>query len=383
MNDVTRFIDNYLKFRDQSVSGRYLPFSILETKLNKLSSEFKVQVLGASVLGKEVFSVKLGSGKKKVLAWSQMHGNESTTTKAIFDLFNFFANRKSFPEAEKVFSELEILILPMLNPDGATAYTRENARGEDLNRDADRLSQPESVILRRALEDFKPDFCFNLHDQRSIFGVGSSGIPAGISFLAPAMNEDLSFPENRILAANLISQISKDLSQFIQGKIARFDDAFNLNCTGDRFQAFGVPTILFEAGHFSGDYQRETSRKFMAAAIFSGLLHLCDELNSDTRMEEYDLIPQNEKNFYDIIIRNAVLNNNKVDVGVQFKEELASGEINFTPIVEKTGNLQNFFGHREIDVKNQEIRKLDGSSIDLKDELEDFLLKNAIINLKI
>jgi hypothetical protein len=46
------------------------------------------------------------------------------------------------------------------------------------------------------------------------------------------------------------------LQRYIPGQIGRFDDSFNLNC-GDTFQAMGVPTLLFEAGHFEGDYQRK------------------------------------------------------------------------------------------------------------------------------
>ena len=41
----------------------------------------------------------------------------------------------------------------------------------DLNRDAVDRKAKESKLLRRILEEFQPDFCFNLHDQRTIFGV--------------------------------------------------------------------------------------------------------------------------------------------------------------------------------------------------------------------
>jgi hypothetical protein len=43
--------------------------------------------------------------------------------------------------------------------------------------------------------------------------------------------------------------------------IGRFDDSFNLNCIGD-FSSNGSSTLLFEAGHFEGDYQREI-RKYI------------------------------------------------------------------------------------------------------------------------
>ena len=58
----------------------------------------------------------------------------------------------------------------MLNPDGATLYTRANANAVDLNRDSQDLTQPARRVLRATFERFKPDYCFNLHDQRTIFG---------------------------------------------------------------------------------------------------------------------------------------------------------------------------------------------------------------------
>ena len=36
-----------------------------------------------------IYGLKLGEGSHKVLAWSQMHGNETTTTKACLDLVEY------------------------------------------------------------------------------------------------------------------------------------------------------------------------------------------------------------------------------------------------------------------------------------------------------
>ena len=39
--------------------------------------------LGSSENNVPIYSLKIGTGKKKILLWSQMHGNESTGTKSI------------------------------------------------------------------------------------------------------------------------------------------------------------------------------------------------------------------------------------------------------------------------------------------------------------
>ena len=121
------------------------------------------------------------NGNKRILLWSQMHGNESTGTKALFDLFNCFSNNSS--EFTTILENCTLLFIPMLNPDGAEVYTRVNANNIDLNRDAKSLTQPESRILRSIFVKIKPDLCLNLHDQRSIYGL-KSGLSATISFLA-------------------------------------------------------------------------------------------------------------------------------------------------------------------------------------------------------
>ena len=146
-----------------------------------------------------------------------MHGNESTTTKALFDLFNFLDS-----DAEEVIkwkSKFTFHFIPMLNPDGAEFYTRENANQIDLNRDFIALSQPESQLLMRVFNEIQPDFCFNLHDQRTIFGAGQTKNPATVSFLAPSYNDKKEINEVRLKAINLIASLNEKLSEFIPNQI--------------------------------------------------------------------------------------------------------------------------------------------------------------------
>jgi len=107
--------------------------------------------------------------------WSQMHGNESTTTKAVIDLLNYL--KHDSVNALEIANQCTLKIIPILNPDGARDYTRVNANQIDLNRDAQDLTQPESRILKEEYDYFRPDFCFNLHDQRTIFNVGKTNKP--------------------------------------------------------------------------------------------------------------------------------------------------------------------------------------------------------------
>lgn len=86
-----------------------------------------------------------------MLIWSQMHGNESTTTKALFDVFEQL-------KTADFTKNLSIYVIPILNPDGAEVFTRVNYNQIDLNRDAYELTQPESKCLRKAYDLVQPDF---------------------------------------------------------------------------------------------------------------------------------------------------------------------------------------------------------------------------------
>ena len=369
------------QFKLESVQGRYVTLKDVEPMLQKWNTNHQVKVEGNSVLHKPIYSYTIGTGKTKILLWSQMHGNESTTTKALLDLLLFF--NSGTKEAQVFLSHFTLLCFPILNPDGALAYTRENANGIDLNRDAQNLSQPESQILRKAFDDFQPDYCFNLHDQRTIFGAGNTGQPATVSFLAPAYNQECEYNDTRLRAVNVIVAMNNTLQQLIPNQVGRFDDAFNLNCVGDTFQFLAVPTILFEAGHFANDYQREETRKFIFLALLSGLQHIYENVIVNNKIEDYLRIPQNKVVFYDIVYKNVKINYDGIikstNFAIQFRERLIENQILFEAYFAEIGTLDSYFGHFEYDAKNA-LYSNEEDGIPILNEKADFYLdKNTKI----
>jgi hypothetical protein len=245
----------------------------------------------------------------------------------------------------------------MLNPDGAAAYTRENAANIDLNRDFQSLTQPESQLLMQVFNEFKPDYCYNLHDQRTIYGAGFSGKPATASFLAPSFNQNCDYNPNRSEACRIINAMNQELQQLIPGQIGRFDDAFNLNCCGDTFQSLGVPTILFEAGHYPDDYNREIVRKYIFIALVISFKSINENDINDTIITNYLSIPQNTLNFYDILIKNVQIyydnTQNYTTIALQYKERLVFDKIEFVLEIVGVGELAGFYGHKTLDAENQ------------------------------
>ena len=364
-----------------NLKGRYITLNDIEPVLMKYNSDNQVIIIGQSVLGKPIYKYELGTGKTKVLLWSQMHGNESTTTKALFDFLNLLNSNSDL--AKNLLSEFSFCFLPMLNPDGALLYTRENANNIDLNRDAQNLTQPESKLLRSVFENFKPDYCYNLHDQRTIYGVGTDNIkPATVSFLAPAYNENRDINEGRAKAIKVIVAMNNILQKFIPNQVGRFDDSFNINCVGDTFQFFNVPTILIEAGHFQVDYDRELTRKFVFIALVEGLKKIYENDIVSNKIEEYMNIPHNKICFYDFIYKNVKINydNNKIitNFALQFKEEIIDNQLVFNAYTAAIGDLEGFSGHFELDVQEALYEDLD-LNIPKIDQKAEFSLGKSII----
>ena len=364
-----------------NLKGRYITLNDIEPVLMKYNSDNQVIIIGQSVLGKPIYKYELGTGKTKVLLWSQMHGNESTTTKALFDFLNLLNSNSDL--AKNLLSEFSFCCLPMLNPDGALLYTRENANNIDLNRDAQNLTQPESKLLRSVFENFKPDYCYNLHDQRTIYGVGTDNIkPATISFLAPAYNENRDINEGRAKAIKVIVAMNNILQKFIPNQVGRFDDSFNINCVGDTFQFLNVPTILIEAGHFQVDYDRELPRKFVFIALVEGLKKIYENDIVSNKIEDYMNIPHNKICFYDFIYKNVKINydNNKIitNFALQFKEEIIDNQLVFNAYTAAIGDLEGFSGHFELDVQEALYEDLD-LNIPKIDQKAEFSLGKSII----
>lgn len=371
----------YETHKEDQLSHRYITNKHIYPLLQKLDSNFEVKVIGHSVLDQPIYGVKTGQGEKRILMWSQMHGNESTTTKAIFDLFNTLSSKDG--PISSILSACELYIIPILNPDGADAYTRVNANAVDLNRDAQALTQPESKVLKAVFDNFKPHFCYNLHGQRTIFSAGHKNKPATVSFLAPAQDQECTVTPNRKIAMEVIAVMNTMLQKAIPNQVGVYDDAFNLNCVGDTFQSKNVPTILFEAGHYQNDYTRDITRKYIYMSLLSSLDHISKNSIEGYDHKAYFDIPENEKLFFDIIIRNAKLNENGnlVDVGVMYQEMLHGNKIEFNPKIEKLEDLSQFYGHKEFDANGNIVLSENGNPLEINNENVFVMIKNERIAL--
>lgn len=342
--------------RIPGLKKRYFNTSLLERVIEKFPDSVKVKVIGYSEEKRPIYQLAIGSGKKNILAWSQMHGNETTNTRAILDLFNLLltyeSNLPESPERDRIdnfLSDYTLYSIPILNPDGAEVYTRENANKVDLNRDAKNRTQTESKVLWNQVNTLNPELSLNLHDQRSIFGL-DTGKPATISFLAPAADEARSITPTREVAIKAIERANFVLQQHIPNQIGRFDDSFNVNCSGDYFTNRNYPTILIEAGHYGKDYTRETTRNMLLLS-YLGIFNILN-ISDVVYLPPYKTIPENRKNFADLILLDVKQENTEqlINIALYFKEILVNGQLMFVPeYLNRITNNNKQFGHYVID----------------------------------
>ena len=346
-------LENHNSFKAVNLSGLRIKHAALQEKITALSAEesLECKLLGKSNQERDIYRVKLGSGKKHICIFSQMHGNESTGTRVIFDLLNFFLQKKIFqPEIEEIRNNCTLHFIPMVNPDGAENFSRYNAFGTDINRDAEALQTVEGKLLMACLLQIRPDYVYSLHDQPSHYAVADSLKPVAFSFLAPAYEPQKLYNNNRTSAAERIVSMADSLKQELPGQIAKYSDDYMPNAYGDMLQKEGFASVLIETGHQFGDPQKEGLRAQHFAFLVNELLLQARDCVPDKAIEKYEAVSYMKKeHYFDILIRNLRIerygNTQKADVGIERKFLRSANR--FT--VKSIGDLSRKAGYVEID----------------------------------
>lgn len=317
---------DYDKIKEKTLKDRRFKHKEVVQLLQQLPGEFSHKQVGNSVLGKSIHLVEWGTGPVSVYLWSQMHGDEPTATAALFDIFNALSHPQYQWLAEELRKSITIYAIPMLNPDGAEVFTRRNAMGIDLNRDALFLSAPESQILKQVRDSIDADWGFNLHDQNRYYSAGlNNPFTAIISFLAPAYNYEKSINDTRGDAMRMIGLMNQVLQHYAPNGIAKYSDAFEPRAFGDNIQKWGTRTILIESGAKVGDREKQEIRKYNFVALLSAFKAIADKSYKKVQINEYNQIPFNESNgFHDFIIRGGQVQYNgqwyEQDIAYRFDE---------------------------------------------------------------
>jgi hypothetical protein len=304
---------------------------------------FRVAEVGRSIHGRPIRAITYGTGPTTVLLWSQMHGDESTATMSLADLMAWLGDPSDGDRAlrERLARELTVVMVPMLNPDGAEVFQRENAVGVDVNRDAARLATPEARTLKALRDSIRPQFGFNLHDQGARILTGQGGRQVGIALLAPAADESRGYAGARAAARLVASGLIGVVEGEIPGRVAKYEDDFNPRAFGDLMQRWGTSTVLIESGALPDDPEKQRLRAINVVAVLSALDAIGSGRYRAADPRVYDALPMNARTAVDVVVRGArvvlpgVAEPLAVDLALNYDEPLARRR----PRVREVGDL--------------------------------------------
>ncbi len=142
-----------------------------------------LEVIGQTVKGRDIYMAKYISNPENptILFLTQQHGNEQLTTEGALEFIKHLGTGKT----KGVLENVNILVIPMLNADGAMGdvnfsldnylasgdrhLTRFNANNVDLNREHDKAEsamQPEARYLHEnVFQKYDIDYMIDLHHQ--------------------------------------------------------------------------------------------------------------------------------------------------------------------------------------------------------------------------
>lgn len=357
-----RLFETHDTFKDTTFAHRRFKHKDIVPVLQSLGSPLSVSQIGASTEGRSIHQVKAGTGQIPVLLWSQMHGDEATATMALFDIFRFLQTSGDEFDAfrQHILAKTTLYFVPMLNPDGAERWQRRTSMDIDMNRDALRLQSPESVLLKGLQQSLKPLVGFNLHDQNPRYSVGNTNRQAVVSFLATAYDQARNVNDVRRRSMQLIVGMNRVLQQFIPGQVARYDDEFEPRAFGDNIQKWGTTLILIESGGQVGDPEKMSIRRLNFVAILTALDAIANgsyaqDPTPDRVIAEYQAIPENGRQLFDLLIRNATVMRNgrpyKMDLGInRYEVNIDSARsFSYRSAIEDLGDLSTFYGLTELD----------------------------------
>ncbi|WP_255769927.1 M14 family zinc carboxypeptidase [Pseudarthrobacter sulfonivorans] len=226
----------------------------------------ELEVIGQTVKGRDIHLVKYLSdpAKPTILYLTQQHGNEQLTTEGTLQFVKHLGTGKS----RDVLDGVNILIVPMLNADGAMGdvnfplddylakgdrnMTRYNAEEVDLNRDHVTKAQPETQALHNnVMSKYKIDYMIDLHHQGTRSERDGKLVSGSILYPTTPNADPALVERSKKLGAVVFNNVDSTgwghLGKYVGGS------AETISRNGIAVE-YGIATLLFEMRGMSDHY---------------------------------------------------------------------------------------------------------------------------------
>ena len=157
-------------------------------------------LIGRSVQGRPILTQIAGQGADTVLIMGSIHGDEVAGEKLVNRLAEYLQ------DSPQLLTRQRVVLLPVANPDGLAARTRENARGVDLNRNFETgnrvdngtnglrpLTEPEAQALQSLIKEYAPKRIVSIHQPLNCIDYDGPG-----QAIAVRMAQDCDLAVNKL-----------------------------------------------------------------------------------------------------------------------------------------------------------------------------------------
>ncbi|MEH7124973.1 M14 family zinc carboxypeptidase [Bacillus sp. JJ1773] len=229
----------------------------------------ELEVIGQTVKGRDIYMAKYISNPANptILFLTQQHGNEQLTTEGALEFIKHLGTGKT----KGVLDNVNVLIIPMLNADGAMGdvdfslenyladgdrhLTRYNANYVDLNREHDKAPsqmEPEARALHEnVLQKYEIDYLIDLHHQGTLSETEGQLVSGSILYpTSPSVK-----PEVLEGSKKLGSVVFNAIQPTGWGHLGKYSGGSTNNIGRNGIAAYyDISTLLFEMRGMSDHY---------------------------------------------------------------------------------------------------------------------------------
>ena len=163
---------SYLTAKDKAEEDMYL-YSLGKTPAYQYDMPIAVFTetdLSSAKSLEEAGELVSANGKLTVWIQSQIHPNEPAAGEGALVMVSDLCGSYG----EEVLDDVNVIVIPRINPDGSYLFTRATYQGFDMNRDHMALKAPELAYLHTAYRYFMPEVVMDGHEF-TFYGVTKDG----------------------------------------------------------------------------------------------------------------------------------------------------------------------------------------------------------------